>query len=303
MDRHLGEYESLDSEREHVIAYWAHVVVAAIQASETLATAISAQHRRYVLDRAIWAVTEIHPGIATKYQRQRFWSHGALELAAASLPERKPRPNDFRHEHVLTRRELIPVLAAATGLEGVTAVLCTATACVVTKREADLLNAEWDGGWERYRRAEILVYDRQERATLSTGDVETSSAPALRPASERGPGGARESRRLVAVADGRDVRAPAARPGSIGARSVAALDRLEAAGGLRYFPDLHHFIKAGRRAGFRGHRNYCGAHEIAEGSSNAVTMARIECASELRAAGHAWPEAVAEAWRRHPHRG
>jgi len=66
----------------------------------------------------------------------------------------------LRHEHVMTRRELVNELYEV----GEPVALMGARACVVTKKEHRVLDAAPGSSWERYKAAGIRVWDR------STGD-------------------------------------------------------------------------------------------------------------------------------------
>lgn len=79
MDSHLDPYLSLDTDRRLVTAFWASLIISANQ--QAAQGTLLDQQRRYVLDRATWAVTEITPAATTKYFRQRFWSRNALAWA------------------------------------------------------------------------------------------------------------------------------------------------------------------------------------------------------------------------------
>jgi hypothetical protein len=80
----------------------------------------------------------------------------------------------LRHEHVLTRKHLVQSLVAEPNR--VEEILASSLACIVTKEEDERLrgvprNVE---GWERYRRAEIAVWDAAEDRWLippTAGDM------------------------------------------------------------------------------------------------------------------------------------
>ena len=161
MDSHLDPYVSLDADRRLVTAFWASLIISANQQASQ--GALLDQQRRYVLDRATWAVTEITPAVTTKYFRQRFWSRNALAWAKQPSATKSSSGKALRHEHVVERRDLITALTSASTMAQAAAILDRAVACVVTKQEADVLDAVTGVGWTRYRTANLVVFDRHTR--------------------------------------------------------------------------------------------------------------------------------------------
>ena len=103
-------------------------------------------HRRELLTVLLWKVTEAE---SSKY-RTRFRSEGALACTD---------PKQLRHEHVFQRAKMIDELLKAEPSE-VGEILAKAVACTVTLGEADCLAKQGEHyGWERYRRAGIVVLD------------------------------------------------------------------------------------------------------------------------------------------------
>jgi hypothetical protein len=105
------------------------------------------EHKKTLISRMIWAITEAHG----KY-KTRFRSGGVLMTADCKI----------QHEHVYPRKELIDEIMEAP--ENCDRILENAVACVVTEEEHRLLtkiskeNADLNG-WDRYKKAGITVYD------------------------------------------------------------------------------------------------------------------------------------------------
>jgi hypothetical protein len=98
----------------------------------------------------LWKLTEAEGG---KYGT-RFKSSGA-----AGCEDKKK----LRHDHVFQRKRMVAALMKAAPDE-VDKILETAVGCIVTVEEHDLLSSKFDkkcDGWERYRRAGIIVIDTQ----------------------------------------------------------------------------------------------------------------------------------------------
>jgi hypothetical protein len=104
-------------------------------------------HKRSLISRMIWRITEAHG----KYNTQ-FCSEGALQSA-----------DDLRHDHVATRRDLIiRLMNAPSDFENI---LQDAIGCTVTTKEHQELSTLGGKftGWDRYREAKVRVYDRMEQ--------------------------------------------------------------------------------------------------------------------------------------------
>ncbi|MEH6519205.1 MAG: hypothetical protein V7742_21200 [Halioglobus sp.] len=101
-------------------------------------------HKRFLLSSSIWHITE-----ADGKFKVRYWSEGAIDS------DKK----DWRHEHIHERRELIERLLNG---EAVDSVVADAIACIVSRKEHELLGAQTGSGWSRYRTAGIRVYDSLE---------------------------------------------------------------------------------------------------------------------------------------------
>lgn len=121
-----------------------------------------------LIERASWGATEIDRGDLTKYALQRYVS-ACIKQRIEDTCSRGGRINkssfweNARHEHVITTKEARPLLMMATDkTEGdVIKILRNLVACIVTKEEGYLLDAYESGGWERYRKAGIEVWDRK----------------------------------------------------------------------------------------------------------------------------------------------
>ena len=103
-------------------------------------------HKRELLTIALWKLTTAEGG---KY-KTRFRSQGALNCTDTSK---------LRHEHVFQRGKMMSELENAAPDE-VDHILKRADACTVTLDEHILLSKfDEEYGWDRYRRAEIGVFD------------------------------------------------------------------------------------------------------------------------------------------------
>lgn len=108
------------------------------------------KHKKQLLSVMIWKISEANG----KYNLQYF-SEGTLSKSDVSI----------YHEHVVTRKELIKLLLKQPSQYK--KILSRVTACVVTKSEHNLLE-KYEGlsGWNRYKKAEIRVFDRKEKKWL-----------------------------------------------------------------------------------------------------------------------------------------
>jgi hypothetical protein len=128
-----------------------------------------------VTRQALWAVTEVRPASQFKLLSQRFLSRSVYEhwLQVVTAGPNKSTvafeksPSDgetVQHEHVIPIDRLRRELRTAESQDAVLVVLSKAEACVVTKREASSLNTTGGDGWDRYRRREVEVWDREAQA-------------------------------------------------------------------------------------------------------------------------------------------
>jgi len=112
------------------------------------------KHKKDLLDICIWHLTEINGKYNTRYR-----SEGAMN---------KKNWSEVQHEHVFQRKKLILRLLENNDVESV---MRDAVACLVTKKEHQLLSSATKGtkidGWERYKLAGIKVYDLQEKALFN----------------------------------------------------------------------------------------------------------------------------------------
>ena len=106
-----------------------------------------------MLNQALWFATEADGKYSTRYR-----SVGARELDASDWWRH------LRHEHVLTRKELVAAMLAAPDQAG--EILQSAIACTVTADEHRRLGAVGEDirGWERYVAAGVDVFDEQAGA-------------------------------------------------------------------------------------------------------------------------------------------
>ncbi|HWQ88735.1 MAG TPA: hypothetical protein VN374_02030 [Desulfitobacteriaceae bacterium] len=108
-----------------------------------------ARHKKDLLDICIWQITEIDG----KY-KARYRSEGAMN---------KQNWKTVQHEHVYQRKHLIECLLNDHDIE---ALFTKAVACLVTKEEHDHLSNTLIG-WNRYKDAQIKVYDLKEQKLLN----------------------------------------------------------------------------------------------------------------------------------------
>ncbi len=133
----------------------------ALQIIESASSAIAAilemdhivlpEHKKTLLSRMIWKITEAHGKYNTRYCSQ------------AALQQRAK----LRHEHVYTRKSLVERLMQTPGdLENI---LNHAIGCTVTDSEHKRLTRVGKDldGWGRYEKAKIKVFDRKERKWFS----------------------------------------------------------------------------------------------------------------------------------------
>jgi len=106
-------------------------------------------HKRILLDRLIWEITQSPGGKYDKYNT-RYVSECVYNQGQQL--ERKV----LRHEHVVPRKDLINLMIEKP--HQIKRTLAKAIACLVTKDEDHLLRH--GAGWERYKSAGIRVYDR-----------------------------------------------------------------------------------------------------------------------------------------------
>ena len=101
------------------------------------------QHKRKLLDRALWMLTEVDGKYNIRYYSKK----------AFKIRDKK----QLRHEHVYPRKFIIDSLFEDPGNYS-NIIDEHAIACIVTKDEHDTLDNNTDG-WERYKRAGIDVLD------------------------------------------------------------------------------------------------------------------------------------------------
>jgi hypothetical protein len=113
------------------------------------------EHRRMVIDAALWKITEAE---SLHKHRTRFCS-----LAVFSSPD-----CDCRHNHVFQKAKMIDDLIKG-GPNSVDEIVSKAVACTITKEEHLILNKHRDvDGWKRYQEAGITVIDALTGLVFST---------------------------------------------------------------------------------------------------------------------------------------
>ncbi|MGY1829020.1 hypothetical protein ACI8AA_01180 [Geodermatophilus sp. SYSU D01180] len=119
------------------------------------------EHRKRLLNEAIWFVTE-RGSVSRKY-RLRYRTPAALAIQR-TLPA-AAAAKQLAHEHVQPRKYLVARLLEP-GAD-VARILAGAEACVVTRSEHERLTAQTSAiGWQRYVAASITVLDLATGAPL-----------------------------------------------------------------------------------------------------------------------------------------
>lgn len=110
------------------------------------------EHKKVLISRMIWKITEAHGKYNTRYCSEK-----AL----------KASKDDRRHDHVWTRKLMVERILEDPGVLEHEVQL--AIGCIVTKAEHSNLT-EFDkmcDGWERYKMAGIAVLDLKENTRIS----------------------------------------------------------------------------------------------------------------------------------------
>ena len=110
------------------------------------------EHKKVLISRMIWKITEVHGKYNTRY-----FSEKAL----------KASKDDRRHDHVWTRKRMVErILADPRILEHE---VKQAIGCTVTKAEHEKLTGFYTSydGWERYKLARIAVWDQIGNTRIS----------------------------------------------------------------------------------------------------------------------------------------
>jgi len=117
-----------------------------------LALPILERHKRDIISRMVWKITEAHGKYTTRYRSRAHMN---------SVHARK------NHDHVFTRKDLTDRIIAKP--DRAREILRDAIACVVTEEEHRRLTrlGEAFSGWDRYKEAGIDVIDTEE-GTLTT---------------------------------------------------------------------------------------------------------------------------------------
>ncbi len=133
-----------------------NLVMSVINAIQAILTADCVEtHKKDLLDICIWKWTEIDGKWNTRYR-----SEGAMK---------KENWKMVQHEHVFQRRNLIQFLLK--NENEIEPIMDNAIGCLVTKEEHELLTKISKGhkdidGWERYRKAGIVVFDLKEKKLM-----------------------------------------------------------------------------------------------------------------------------------------
>lgn len=114
--------------------------------------AVLEEHKKALISRMLWKITEAHGKYNTRY---------------CSEKARKANKDDRRHDHVWTRKRMVERILNNPDVLGNE--IEQAIGCTVTKTEHDKLTG-FDtscDGWERYKRAGIAVWDLKENTRIS----------------------------------------------------------------------------------------------------------------------------------------
>ena len=114
--------------------------------------AVLEEHKKTLVSRMIWKITEASGKYNTRYFSEK---------------ARKASKDDRRHDHVWTRKRMVErILKDPDVLEHE---MEQAIGCTVTKHEHDDLTRydKSHDGWDRYKEAEIRVWDQKKRAWIS----------------------------------------------------------------------------------------------------------------------------------------
>jgi hypothetical protein len=140
---HLSKAFEPKPEAGEIILSAKTAIVSILQMSQK----VLPDHKRRLISRMIWKITEAHG----KYNTQ-FCSEGALQDT-----------DNLRHDHVTTRKNLITrLMNDPSDFENI---LKDAIGCTVTTEEHKNLSALGDelNGWDRYKKARVRVFDRIEK--------------------------------------------------------------------------------------------------------------------------------------------
>lgn len=139
-----------------------------VMALALTAEGLERRHRKALLDRMLWSLTEEPWGKLTVPFR-----------SAAALRERSV--SNLRHEHVWSKKTLIAELFGAP--DQLDVIVERAVACVVTKDEAQLLDGKGSPakgleGWARYRAVTIDVMVVDDRGGARPLDLDAPDVAA-----------------------------------------------------------------------------------------------------------------------------
>ena len=149
MGKHVGNSVWEEAADAAQILTSAREAIACILA---MGDAVLEEHKKSLISRMIWKITEANGKYNTRYFSEK---------------ARKASKDDRRHDHVWTRKRMLGrILKDPDVLEHE---IERAIGCTVTKVEHDKLTG-FDtlcDGWERYKRARIAVLDLKENTRIS----------------------------------------------------------------------------------------------------------------------------------------
>lgn len=153
------------------------------------------EKRRLLREWLLWKWTEA-AGSPSKYDLRYASVHAIEHRAAHGI-------SDLRHEHVFPRKDLADAILHEP--KSAAHLLRTrGIACVVTKTEAINLNASKGWGWQRYKDADVPVYDLLKGEPLDFDDLGTDDENSVA-GRAWGPAPLTERSRTVRLARGDDT--------------------------------------------------------------------------------------------------
>ncbi len=147
-----SENKFIENEKSLIILTSAEEVIKCVVCN----TKVSDRHKGEVISLMIWMITERHGKWNTRYRSEKAKGMRSKDCG-------------IRHDHVYRRKDLIDCILK--DHKNISAILESAIACVVTKEEHERLNQidkkkPYLKGWDRYKEANITVYDMQTNKVL-----------------------------------------------------------------------------------------------------------------------------------------
>lgn len=181
-DDGLPPLEPLCEFQAHIATNYASVLALTSQLHADAPDEAEAKSLEFLINRlhkdALWAVTEVSRSNEFKIRRQRYISQGVYDrwselikkaTRQKGLFDKDANGHTLIHEHVVQRKGVEHELKNLRDADAakISDHLQRLFACVVTRVEHRLLepHKKYDG-WERYRRAQLGVYDRLQKCWI-----------------------------------------------------------------------------------------------------------------------------------------